>query len=257
MGGLKCILCYFVIYTCIRNIDSESSNKRISRNVNMQGLPAYGYPIGYQYPPISPYQPYQPYQPAYGAPMMPMTGGVPFYPPYKGYQGYPYYMNPMYNPYASPIYSPYQSYPQNSFYPSFPYPNLQPSLGNGDPYANLPTEIIDMDQNGTDITEPILSEDMPELTLSQSGFGTGPSGQPLMPYYLSNVVTTKPVLTTITRTFDAKSSDPVIDIQYPQSNSGSGVLIQVDENSAKTESNVSDNEENNIEESNEFMNMFS
>jgi len=228
MSDLKYLVIFVVTLTLVETVYSEFNHQRHARSVKAQvQQPMYGYG-GYPYQSLTPFQSPLPYQPLHGGPV---------YQP----QNYPY--NPSYNPYGSgyPYPSPsYPMYPSYPSYPSFPsYPNQHPSYPNQpnfqnypDPYAHLPTEIIDVNEDGT-IDPGFSLEDYLskfELTSAHHASATGPLNQPLGPITTSNVVTTKPMHATITRTFDSSSSEPKVEFSGSDSQTGSGILIQAADN---------------------------
>ncbi|KAF2905137.1 hypothetical protein ILUMI_01045 [Ignelater luminosus] len=215
---------------------------RYVRSINLQVQPSYGYPLRYPYGTAFPVQP-RPGFPNAAAP--PPFGNSQIYPvnrpnypqiypitpsnypsPTGGSQIYPVnqpnnpvIINPPYPPFGS-FYPQFPNYPYPS-YPSYPFQSNFPNYP--DPFAHIPTEIIDVDENGNFNPESSWEDSLPKVEISSSQHST--SSEPSRPVS-TQIIESNPIQTTITRTFDSQSSEPKVDVQYTNSdsNSGSGTL---------------------------------
>ncbi|KAF5297320.1 hypothetical protein FQA39_LY12159 [Lamprigera yunnana] len=177
MNVIKCLKTIFVLCSLFYFILSKPHQKRHQRSLIMEnGYPGYSYAptLNQGQPPM--YLPYQ--QPYYGMPP-PMPQPVPqVYPPY--------YNNPYYMPYSyyPPMYPAYPMYQPYTYYQPYPYQQPQQPNFYPDPYAHIPTEIVDVD--------PDPSENSKSKARVES------------PRHPDNV---------ITRTFDSSKTEPEIKIK--------------------------------------------
>lgn len=239
MSGLK----FLVVVLLVETVRSHPHQQRDVRQ-------AYGYPYPYQ--PSTSYGSSLPYQPGYGSSNLPL-GSSQIYPSYQ--QNYPFYTNPSYPSYGSmyPSYgSAYPAYPSYPTYPSYASNPYQQNFQNyPDPFAHIPTEIVDVDMNGN--IDPAFSWDTSKVAVTSAHHSTA-SGEPLRPVH-SDIVEGKPSQTTVTRTFDSESSDPTVNVNYSDSNTqlGSGILIDARANGGENspdgeEEAAKDNQVQNVEE---------
>lgn len=278
MSGLK----YLVIVLLVETVRSYPLPRRYVRSINLQVQPSYGYPLRYPYGTAYPLQPTLGFPNVVRPPLFGNSQLYPYFPPTGNSQIYPinqptgnsqiYPINqPNYSPSTgnsqiypinpsigrSQIYPNYQPnypvinspFPQSGpFYPQFPnypYPSypVQPNFPNfPDPFAHIPTEIIDVDENGNFGTELSWEDPSPKVEISSTQHSS--SSQPSRPV-TTQTVESNPIQTTITRSFDSHSSEPKIDVTYSNSdsNSGSGTLIEAT-------GEETDNENNNDEKQN-------
>ncbi|KAK5643884.1 hypothetical protein RI129_007729 [Pyrocoelia pectoralis] len=182
-----------------RHVKSSHQSNDLSNNP-YQSIP--GYQPQFYPPPLSSPYGYQP-QPV----QMPQM-----YPPLPN----PYYMNFQFSPYM-PMYQPYPVYFPYPYYQPYPY---QPQLPNyPDPFAHIPTEIVDVD---SDIT---IENHKPKIEVESSQH-VSVSDSLQQPIQTSQVVTTKPIQTIITRTFNTNAK-PIIDVQHSNLQPGSDAVVEV------------------------------
>ncbi|KAK4887083.1 hypothetical protein RN001_003354 [Aquatica leii] len=206
MSAVLKVLGFLVICVLFNVVLTKPHQKRHQRSDPPQNGYFSEYPVLSNYAPPPVYQPYQqsyqqPYQPQYQQPYqqpyyaMPPPMPIPISNAY-----YPYF--PAYN-YYPPMYAPYSIYPPYPYYQPYPYPP-QPQNYYPDPYAHIPTEIVDVDSEDS-------NDDHKTNVEVDSKHHAEAAGQQQIKS--TNVVTTKPIQTIITRTFNSSKSEPEIKIQ--------------------------------------------